>query len=165
MPTAPTVAEDSTPGGSTGLLAGNYLYYVTACNQVGESLPSNVLTVSLALNDAAWLDITMAGSVIPTHFNVYRSAVGATSASTCKFIGRVKYNGVTRFKDYGNKLPGFVTGFLIQKDTMEVAELCPYSRQQLARVDLSTVEAHFRFLTLEMTQPRKNVVVDNIAGY
>ena len=96
------------------------------------------------------------------YFNVYRSDAGGT---TTKWIGRVKTAGATtNFTDLGAKLPGFVTGYLIQGDTMEVRELSPYSRLKLAVTDLSIPEAHFRFLTLTVPQPRKNVLVDNLKG-
>ncbi len=66
------------------------------------------------------------------------------------------------FTDLGNKIPGFVTGFLIEGDTMALKELAPYSRLKLAVTDLSQPEAHFRFCTLAVMQPRKNVLVDNL---
>jgi hypothetical protein len=47
---------------------------------------------------------------------------------------------------------------------MDVAELAPYSRVKLAVTDLSQPEAHYRFLTLRMYQPRKNVLVDNLVA-
>jgi hypothetical protein len=66
--------------------------------------------------------------------------------------------------DLGNKIPGFVTGYLVQDDTMEVMELSSYSRMKLAVTDLSEPEAHFRFLCLKVTEPRKNVLIDNLRG-
>jgi hypothetical protein len=53
---------------------------------------------------------------------------------------------------------------LVEGDTMEIKELYPYSRIKLAVSDLSQPEAHFRFLTLAVTMPRRNVVVDNLQG-
>jgi hypothetical protein len=66
------------------------------------------------------------------------------------------------FTDLGNKAPGFVTGYMIQKDTWGFHELSPYSRMKLAQAELSETEAHFRFLTLAGYQPRKNVIIDNL---
>ena len=100
------------------------------------------------------------------YFNVYRSLAGGSQASA-KYIGRVIVTagaGSTVFYDLGNKQPGFVTGYLIQGDTMAMMELAPYSRLKLAVTDLSTPEAHFRFCTLAVKQPRKNVLLDNITG-
>jgi hypothetical protein len=101
----------------------------------------------------------------PKAFNVYRSNAGGTEASA-RFIGRViaASSGNTTFLDLGNKKPGFVTGLLIQSDTMTMKELAPYSRVKLAQTDLSTPEAHFRFVTLAVKQPRKNAIIDNLVG-
>jgi len=81
-----------------------------------------------------------------------------------RILGRVAANGssAVTFTDLGNKIPGFVTGFLIEGDTMALKELAPYSRLKLAVTDLSQPEAHFRFCTLAVLQPRKNVLVDNL---
>jgi hypothetical protein len=106
------------------------------------------------------LVITTAGGT-DRYYNVYRGL----TATTSKFIGRViKGTTTTTFVDLFNKLPGSVTGFLVQGDTMEVKELAPYSRIKLAVTDLSQPEAHFRFLCLASTMPRKNCLVSNLAG-
>lgn len=159
-PAAPTIVPTAS-GTNSSLAAGTYRYYVTACNELGESPKSATSAVVVGATNQVSIAITGAGSV--KYFNVYRSAAGG-AAGTEKFIGRVKADGVTgTFIDLGNKLPGFVTGFLIQGDTMQMKELSPYSRLKLAVVDLSIPEAHFRFCTLAVTQPRKNVLIDNLA--
>jgi hypothetical protein len=161
VPGAPTLGNSASP--ATGaLLTGNYNYIVTACNELGESVASAVLTVASVAGDRITFDITTGGGALPLYFNVYRSEVGGT---TTKWIGRVNRSAnVVQFDDTGAKIPGFVTGYLIQGDTMEVRELSPYSRLKLAVTDLSIPEAHFRFLTLTVPQPRKNVLVDNVKG-
>jgi hypothetical protein len=153
-----------TPGaGSTGLAAGTYQYYATAINQIGEGAPSALAAATLTSGQQTSVSIPATTGAV--YFNVYRSAVGAAAAyANCKFIGRVAAasSGATTFLDLGNKLPAFVTGFLVQGDTMEMKELAPYSRLKLAVTDLTVPEAHFRFCTLAVTQPRKNVLVDNL---
>ena len=47
---------------------------------------------------------------------------------------------------------------------MGFAQLAPYSKLKLAVNDLSLPEAHFRFLSLALYQPRKNVLLENITG-
>jgi hypothetical protein len=158
-PAAPS-ATGAAAAGSTSLAAGTYTYYVTACNEIGESPKSANVAVVVAAGDAVTLSITGAGVV--RFFNVYRTAAGG-AAGTAKFIGRVAAAGTSAsFVDLGNKLPGFVTGFLVQGDTMAMKELAPYSRLKLAVTDLSVPEAHFRFCTLAVQQPRKNVLIDNL---
>lgn len=148
--------------GSLPIAATGYTYLVTGCNELGEGAAVSVGPQAAAAADKITVTITHAGSTA-TFFNVYRSEANGT---TTKWIGRiVKASGLsTAFVDKGNKIPGFVTGYLIQGDTMEVRELSPYSRLKLAVTDLSIPEAHFRFLTLTVPQPRKNVLVDNLKG-
>lgn len=166
-PTLTSVTSTTTAGINSPFNAGElYVYYVTAGTEIGESKPSlsSSATAVVASGDAMVLVITP-GSGISRFFNVYRSLAGGNAASA-KFIGRVVNSGsaTTNFTDAGNKQPGSVTGFLYQADTMEMRELAPYSRLKLAVSDLSTPEAHFRFCTLAIMQPRKNVILDNITG-
>lgn len=140
-----------------------YRYFATACNEAGESprTADDDVTVG-ADGDTITLTIT-AGAGNVRYFNVYRTPAGGT-LRTAKFIGRVTNSGsaTTAFTDLGNKTPGFVTGFLIESDTMEQRELSPYSRLKLAQTDLSMPEAHFKFTTLAVVAPRKNVLIDNL---
>lgn len=164
-PASPSSVAGVAAAGGT-LAAGDYWYHVTAVNENGESVRTAVAAaISVAANEKVTLTITH-GSGVFRHFNVYRSAPGG-SLDSARFIGRVKKtdnSATTAFVDLGNKSPGFVTGFLIQGDTMVMKELSPYSRIKLAVTDLSTPEAHFRFCTLAMPQPRKNVLLDNLTG-
>jgi len=163
-PTAPTLGIANSAGGA--LAAGVYTFYVTSFNENGESPASaSIASASVNLNDKITLTITPPGSGTVRGYNVYRTNAGG-AASSAKFVGRVisAVSGNTTFLDLGNKLPGFVTGYLIQGDTMELKELAPYSRVKLAVSDLSIPEAHLRFLTLAVVEPRKNVLIDNLRG-
>ncbi len=164
-PVAPSIAL-AQASGSTAFASGQvYKYYATAENEIGESpaSASASITVSTAAN---YITVTITpGSGTNRFFNVYRSAAGGSAASA-RYIGRVINSGssTTVFTDLGNKIPGFVTGYLVQADTMEMKELAPYSRLKLAVSELSEPEAHFRFVCLAVTQPRKNVLVENLKG-
>lgn len=166
-----TLTTSHTTGGTTSAAVA-YYYYVTSCDENGEGPASGVTptgsgTISIggtagAITLGDKVTLTIAAVSGARYFNVYRGL----TASTCRFIGRVvaAVSGTTTFTDLFNKLPGSVTGILVQGDTMEIRELAPYSRIKLAVTDLSQPEGHFRFLCLAVTQPRKNVVVANIAG-
>jgi len=166
-PGSTSSAVGTASGSGTGLSAGRYRYLVTAVSELGEG--SGVVVVDGSAN--AYVDVTAGQQVAiviaavtgAKAYNVFRSAAGGTAASV-KFIGRVLASGTTTFTDLGNKRPGFVTGFLIDSSTMSLKELAPYSRVKLAQTDLSTPEAHFRFLSLAVMQPRKNVLIDNLVG-
>lgn len=168
-PAAPAglaAADTAVAGVTTAFTAGQaFAYYATSCNEVGESPKSAVATGTVGTNGhAITVTVTHPGSTTVRYFNIYRSAAGGSAASA-KFVGRVAVAtgaGSTDFVDLGNKQPGFVTGFLIEKDTMALKELAPYSRMKIAVTDLSQPEAHFRFCTLAVMEPRKNVIVDNL---
>lgn len=158
---AATALSAAVTGASVGslLAAGAYVYYATACNERGESQPSAPATATVAVaGDKVTLTIT--GVSLAKYYNIYRSDVGGSAASA-KFIGK---SSALSFTDLGNRAPGAVTGFMIQANTMGIAQLAPYSRLKMAVSDLSLPEAHFRFLSLAAYQPRKNVLIENIAG-
>lgn len=164
IPTVSSIATASISGAVTGFLNGEvYKYTVTAGSENGESPRSSTQTVTIdADGKAVQLVISHSGLSNVRYFNVYRSVAGA---SRMKFIGRVALNvggSTTTFTDLGNKLPGFVTGFLLDTDTLVVKELAPFSRLKLAVTELSTPEAFFRFLTLGATAPRMNVLIDSL---
>lgn len=157
-PSAPAITTQPAASGSGALIpTGTYTYLVTAENERGESPATACTPVAVTLGQQVAIVITAQAGA--THFSIYRGA----SAASAKYIGRVNNSGgnVT-FTDLGNKAPGFVTGYLIQKDCWGLHELAPYSRLKLAISDLSVPEAHFRFVTLAGYQPRKNVICDNL---
>jgi biotin carboxyl carrier protein len=167
-PAAPSIAGASVTDANavTAFAAGAvYRYYVTSCNELGESVKSNSVAVTIAaLGDKVEITITHPGSGVQRYFNVYRTLAGGAEG-TQKFIGRVALRvgaSTTVFTDLGNKLPGFVTGFLVEGGTMRFKELAPYSRKKLAETEMSSVEAHYRYVTLAVPAPRKNVLIDNL---
>jgi hypothetical protein len=162
-PAAPAIAVAD--GGAAGSLlqAGSYVYYATGVSILGESLPGAAQTATVtAAGDKVTVTITAVSGA--AYYNVYRSGLGGNAAGA-KFIGKIKQgSGNPVFTDLGNRQPGSVTGFLIQGNTLGIAQLAPYSKLKLAVSDLSLPEAHFRFLSLAAYQPRKNVLIDNITG-
>lgn len=165
-PGTPTSNDVTTDAGSAFLATDKFYYVTTAVNEIGESLPSPASAQLNPVQNGDMIKINVVyGSGTVRYYNVYRSAAGGAATAT-RFIGRVLANGSSNvtFTDLGNKSPGFVTGLLLQKDTMVIKELSPYSRLKLAVTDLSQPEAHFRFCSLAVTQPRKNVILDNITG-
>jgi hypothetical protein len=156
-------AATAADGGANGtpLAAAAYTYYVTAQNVRGESMPSQPTTVTLAAaGNKATITITAVGGA--QMYNVYRSSAGG-SAATAKHIGKTPANQLV-FTDLGNRSPGSVTGFLIEEKTMAIAELSPFKKYEMARADLSEVNAFARMLCLAVYQPRKNVLLENITG-
>jgi len=164
LPPTATSAADGTALGTSFVSGQKYWYASSSVNEVGESgltFDTAQFTVATTGHSTVVSITNPAGTV--RYFNMYRTFAGGAKTAT-KFIGRVLADpsGVTTFVDLNNKTPGFVTGFLVQGDTMSIKELAPYSRLKLAVTDLSNPEAHFRFATLAVTQPRKNVLIDNL---
>lgn len=159
---APAIAAAAAADANSVLAVGVYVYYVTATNERGESMPSTPVSQAVAAGEKASVTITNNGA---KYYSVYRSQAGGSAASA-KFIGKVKSAGgaSTVFTDLGLRSPGAVTGFLMQTNTWGIHQLSPYSRLKMAINDLSLPEAHFRFLCLAGYQPRKNVLIDNITG-
>jgi hypothetical protein len=159
---APAIALADGGAAGTSLAAGAYVYYVTAENERGEGFASASASQTIVAAHKITVTITaVAGAKL---YNVYRSAAGGSAASA-RFIGKVKQGSSNPvFTDLGNRLPGSVTGFLVQGDSMELGELCPYTRAPLARGDLSDTEAHFRILALGVLAPRWNVLLENLVG-
>lgn len=143
-----------------------YRYYVTSSNEGGgESAPSNRVSVTVAA-DGDKLDVTIThpGSGTLRYFNVYRTSANGAAGSE-KFIGHVKARegfSTTVFTDLGNKLPGFSAAYFVQKDCAEFIELLPYSRIKMARTQLKETEAHVRYVTMGVVEPRKLPIIDNL---
>lgn len=160
-----TVASATVAGVVSPFIAGQkYIYYATICNEVGESARVVAAQVTVAATgDDLQVTIQPPASGVWRYSNVYRSPAGGTAAQA-KFIGRIvaPASGNAVFHDVGNKQPAFVTGFLLEGDTMTMKELSSYSQIKLAVTDLSQPTAYFRFCTLAVTQPRKNVLIDNL---
>jgi len=164
-PAAPSsVTSAVAVNGASVLEAGDYSYKVTAVSERGESVAKNHDVGAQTVAAGQAVTVTIAAVSGAKYFNVYRSEDGGSFA-TAKLIGKVKASsGATAFIDLGNREPGSVTGYLIQSSTLGFHQLSPYSRLKLALSDLSTPEAHFRFLCLAAYQPRKNVLLENIDG-
>ena len=165
-PGAPTFTASSAAGSGTSFVLNQiYQYFVTAENEIGESLASPTVSHTIAANGRNVTLTITPGSGTTRFFNVFRSVAGGTSAGA-KLVGRVRHAGAgtQAFVDLNNRAPGGISGFLVQMDCMEIKELAPYSRLKLAVVDLTQPEAHFRFCCLAVYEPRKNVILDNMTG-
>ncbi len=160
-PAAPAIALADGGAASSLLAAGAFTYYATACNERGESLPGASASQTIAAGNKITVTVTPVSGA--KYYNIYRSEAGGSAASA-KFIGKIKQASSVVFTDLGNRAPGSVTGFLLQANTLGLAQLAPYSKLKLAVSDLSLPEAHFRFLSLAAYQPRKNVLLENIKG-
>jgi len=162
-PDTPSIAA-AQAANSTSFLAGEvYQYAATAAGDLGESPWSTTSSVTIAANgNQVAITITPAAGIAARYFNMYRSRAGETKK---EFIGRVVNNGAatTVFTDLNNRIPGFVTGFALDMDGMELKELSSFKSKSLAETDLSSVTAYYRFVALQVALPRKNLLIDNLS--
>lgn len=167
-PALPTLSIASTTDSSavtSFALNAVYQYYVTGNNQDGEGAKSATTSRTIsAAGDKVVITITP-GSGVNRFFNVYRGLAGG-KVGTEKFIGRVKASAgtTTTFVDLNNKIPGFVTGFMVDftDSRIEFMEAMSYSRKKLAITDLSETEAHYRWLALAVKAPRRSILIENL---
>ena len=167
-PTAPTlVAAVSSTGAATPttFVAGDtYIYKASGGNWTGEGVLVAAASASVtATGDIFTVTITHGGSNTASFFYVYRSDANGT---TVKYIGRVKTStaATTAFIDLNNRVPGFVTGYLCQFDTMGLKEMQGFSSEKMAKIQLAETTAFTQWLTLCVYQPRKNVILDSLIG-
>ena len=160
-PAAPTFS--SAHAGTDGIIpAGSYVYFVTAVSERGESAPSAAATVAVGASEHVALTISAVSGA--KYYNIYRSNAGGSAASAA-LIGKIAQGaGNPVFYDLGNKTPGSVTGVLYDAKTMAFYQLSAFQTIKLAVSDLSTPSAAFKFCSVAVRQPRKNVLLDNIKG-
>jgi hypothetical protein len=163
VPAIPSAAAAQVAATSSFNSGEAYNYEITAFNELGESQYSAVIPVTIAASgNQVNLTITPgAGGGRCLGFNVYRTAPGGSAYS---LIGRVTNSGAatTLFVDLNNRLSQGLTGFAIDMRGMEIAELSSFKKAELARVDLTSPAAHYRFCCVVTKLPRFNILVDNI---
>lgn len=143
-----------------------FQYFVTSSNEGGgESAKITGSVTILANGDEVTLTIGFPSSGVPRYYNVYRSLAGGSQASA-KFIGKIKapVSGTVVFHDLGSKIPGFVTGVLVEKGQNELRELAPFTRKQMPMNELTHPEIFYRFVCAVSLQPRKMALADNLAS-
>lgn len=162
-PGAPTAT--ATDGGAAGSLlqAATYRYTVSAVNGFGEGALSAETSVTLAAagNKATVTIGAVSGAL---YYRVYRTAAGGATGTELSIGNITATPSGAVFTDLGNRVPGALTGFLIQKDTMHLGELSGFKKLQLGISQLSINNAYYRWATLAVEAPRKNAIVENLQG-
>lgn len=161
-PSAPSISAAQVADSTSFTNGQVYRYAVSAVNEIGESALSSQVTVTIsAAGNRVELTITPASGIQAKYFRVYRSVAGGTKL---KYIGRVKNSGAatTIFVDKNKRQPGFVTGFGLDYKSMAIHELAPFSKMELARTQLATNYAFYRFCAIAVKAARFNFLIDNI---
>ena len=142
--------------------AGSYSYQVSAVYADGETLPSSASATSPSAGDNVSGVLTYSGS--PLYFNVFRSALGASSG--WEFIQRIAptTSGATYVLDRNAFLPGAAKAFLLMHDP---DVLCWKQLGSMIKYDLAVTDTSYKWLQLLygtplISAPRKNVVLINL---
>lgn len=148
------VLDASTAGDFAKSGAGVYVYYVTACNRYGESIPTKV-TADVAINGATdlgkavKLTIKNAGTSMFTvdFFKVYRTEADGKKAYE---IGKVAAssvgaNSLTTFVDKNEIMPNTYTAFMgeMSEQVLAFKQLAP-----LMKMDLAILAPSYRWMLL-----------------
>jgi hypothetical protein len=146
---------DWAKSGSTG---GTYRYWVTACNNSGESAPTQISAdVVLASGDLAksvTLTITnAASSVYPVdYYQVYRTEANGTNGYAIAKVAASSQvaSSVTTFVDRNPIMPNTYTAFMGQmsEDVLAFKQLAP-----IMKMDLATLAPSYRWMILMYGTP------------
>lgn len=168
-PTSVDGTDSTEAAGSqwTAADAGNYIYGVAAVyDQSGDS-PVAFDGSAYAQGGTNNIDVDWSAPAPPAgesilYYKIYRSAKGGAN-TTAQYIGRVAGNVVT-FRDTNAIKPGLSKAYMMQQNEEMLAfkQLAP-----LMKLDLARVAASYRFMVLlygglEVYDPRKGVIFDNI---
>ncbi len=166
-PNAPSLGAAQTAG-STAFAVGDVLtYFVTGCNEAGESVASALVGIT-ATAAGNYVTVTITASGTTRWHNVYRGPAGSTvltSTATMKFIGRIASAGTgasAAFTDLGNKRPGASICILLDKRGIEMPELSPFSKQEIAIVATARTNLFYRYVALKVGMPRFSAIGENI---
>ncbi len=158
-----TLAAAST--GSSFTSSGTYSYRISAVYADGETLAAS--QVAQAVTSGQIVSATLTYSNSPLYFNVFRAPVGTTTGHL--FIGRVGAptggSGNAIAIDSNVALPGSSSAYLLMNDP---DVLCWKQLGSLIKYDLAVTNTSYQWLQLMygsmlIMQPRKNIIISNIA--
>jgi hypothetical protein len=145
--------------------AGDYGYAVSAVYADGETIASSVQTQAVLAGEIVNLTPTYTGS--PLYLNVFRTAKD-DAAGDLKFLKRVKPNGsasIINGVDTNSIIPGKEKAYLLMHDP----DVLVFKQLgNMIKYDLAVIDTSYRWLQLMygmvvIQQPRKNVIIDNLA--
>jgi hypothetical protein len=141
--------------------AGDYLYAVTSLNRFGESGLGAAAAVTVATGGAVDLTITNAGGgSTPTGYQVYRTKKNDTGAgakfyplykvSTADVAAGYDSGGVGVVRDKNRWLPDTNQAWMFDndRDVIEVKQLAP-----MMKMDLALLSTSYRFMVLNYLTP------------
>lgn len=146
--------------------AGTYGYTVSAVYADGETLESPVASQLVAAGEIVALTPTYSGT--PLYMNVFRTDKD-DAAGVRRFLKRIKPLGSATpvpSSDIGDILAGKEKAFLLMNDP---DTLCFKQLGNMIKYDLAVIDTSYRWLQLlygmcVIQQPRKHVIIENLAA-
>lgn len=146
--------------------AGTYGYTVSAVYADGETLESPVASQAVAAGEIVALTPTYSGT--PLYMNVFRTDKD-DAAGVRRFLKRIKPLGSATpvpSSDIGDILAGKEKAFLLMNDP---DTLCFKQLGNMIKYDLAVIDTSYRWLQLlygmcVIQQPRKHVIIENLAA-
>lgn len=149
--------------------AGSYEYFVTACNDYGNSAPVNVGggAIAVAAGDKMTFGITPAGGNSTKWYQLYRTQKGVTGSANARLIARIPNSagvGALTIDDLNDKLPFTTEAYMWQQnlECLSWKQLAPFLKVPLATVDPSIRWMQMVYGTPVLYAPNKCVLFKNI---
>lgn len=163
---APTTGSVTNPSDANSLFtsatAGTYSYKISAVYSDGETLPCTAFTSTVAAGQNVTVVINYSGT--PLYFNIFRSAVGATSG--WQFTQRIATvtSGSTAVIDQNVWVPGGAKAYLLMHDpdVLSWKQLGSLIKYDLAVTDTSYKWLQLLYGTPLVMAPRKNIISINM---
>lgn len=173
QPAGVTAAANTSVSGSNWQTAhaGQYYYYVTGVNNLGQSVGVMSAAVTVAVGGSVTLTITKSASGAETGYAIYRSRKNGTNAPSdvrlMKRIPRAASGNTTTFTDMNFDFPGTTKARLLSNgpgsDAIDWRQLYPMSKFDLFPTQQASLPwAQLLFGYLRVSKPRQHVLIKNI---
>lgn len=162
-PATVTGAAAATAGAEVSKLpAGTYYYFVSAINNVGESITT--VTTGVVATLAQKITLTIARVTGATGYRVYRGT--STTVANARYIGMVPQtvSGSASFVDFNGVRPNTGTFLLYNADPQDLTifQLAPLTKFPLAIVDTTVKFLLLMYHTLTVKAAERIIYVKNI---
>lgn len=158
------VADASSKFSTANANLGTYGYAMSAVYADGETIEGAVASQVVA--DGERVDLTPAYTGSPIYMNIFRTDKD-DAAGTRRFLKRVKPlgSGSPIQADFGDIIAGKEKAYLLMNDP---DTLCFKQLGNMIKYDLAVIDTSYRWLQLlygmcVIQQPRKHVIIDNLA--
>lgn len=157
---------DKAAGDYQWTVGGNYVYAVEACTPGEVSLPTKSAAATVVAGHKVTIEIAASASNKETHYKIYRSRKGGTSAnSDFRLVAVVKKAGATTtWDDLNLVIPGssYVVLLTPEPASLRWIQMLPMTKIPFALNDLSYKWGAFLVGALRVALPKHHGVIKNV---